>query len=329
MTKKEIRPKFGVIDEVPIIPTHAMLEDRDLPSQHPIEAVDGLREELDQTVKRVILGEDELELHQNTVTIPIITEFDGITTGSISNGGDITMQAGTAQASLHDGNDGKYATAPTFAPTTGGEYAVVDGNVVITEGRLGVDPLVVHTFGSETIAGDKTLTGTWHFDWPPWTGRARLTDMAGSSADWRRLYSRDITGDQIWRRLYIEVEDSPHPYDMNFYPIGYRVNGTAITGTLGKMYAGDAYSIALALKLKHKSTGDADPAVYTLEVWIAVKASYSTSLFCYIIRTADKWDAYDSSTAGTLPTVAVGEADEGDYLDVEVLTAHAPTEVSP
>ena len=54
-------------------------------------------------------------------------------------------------------------TAPTYSPVDGqGAPAVVPSGTIITEGRLAVDPQVVHTYGTESIAGSKTLTSTLH-----------------------------------------------------------------------------------------------------------------------------------------------------------------------
>ncbi len=91
-------------------------------------------------------------------------------------------------------------TAPTYSPVDGqGAPAVVPSGTVITEGRLAVDPQVVHTYGTESIAGSKTLTSPLHLagSLPTliFNSTKRLSDTGGTTVI--RHYITDGQGDPL------------------------------------------------------------------------------------------------------------------------------------
>jgi hypothetical protein len=131
--RKDYKPKWSPITEVPVIPVHEDMAGRDAPSQHPIEAIDGLTEALAGKVD----ADATKGLSANDYTDIDKSKLDGIAEGAETNVINSVKVNGTAL--IPDGDRAVDVTVPlaldglsyeggvlTATDTAGTEVASVD-----------------------------------------------------------------------------------------------------------------------------------------------------------------------------------------------------------
>jgi hypothetical protein len=131
--RKDYKPRWSPITEVPVIPVHEDLGGRDAPSQHPIEAIDGLAEALAGKVD----ADATKQLSTEDYTSAEKAKLAGIAEGAEANAVQTVKVNGTAL--IPDGDRAVDVTVPlaldglsyeggvlTATDTAGAEVASVD-----------------------------------------------------------------------------------------------------------------------------------------------------------------------------------------------------------
>ena len=111
---------------------------------------------------------------------------------------------------------------------SGGNPQPLIESALVTSGNVAVDPRIVHTTGAETIAGNKTFSGTTNFD-------ACLN-----------IKNATIANDSHWFRLY---EISPHTNSGNIEFIVRKRTGASLPARF-QLYCGGAGSETLAFQVE-------------------------------------------------------------------------------
>lgn len=126
--RKDYKPKWSPITEVPVIPVHEDLGGRDAPSQHPIEAIDGLSDVLDAKVDK----DATKQLSTEDYTSAEKAKLAGIAAGAEVNAIQ-TIRINGAEVTPGDQRDVDLAV-----PTTGDMAASVTidryGSIVLEDG---------------------------------------------------------------------------------------------------------------------------------------------------------------------------------------------------
>ena len=170
------------------------------------------------------------------------------------------------------GASARMVLATTYAPEEGGSRVPASsGDTVVTEDSLSTHPYVVHSFGTETIAGTKTFTGSVYLNGYVKADRLVVgrssTKLTTSGGQWYKMYE-------------IPVQASLTRYRVTFDDIRSLARPTVTAELLTRNTDGDSPSMQcvlsnatdLALKMARRVE---DAAV---EVWIKIiRGSYDSN----------------------------------------------------
>lgn len=178
-------------------------------------------------------------------------------------------------------SDHMLETITPYYPVDGqGNPTPLDASAVMTSGNVAVDPRIVHTTGNQTIAGNKTFSGTLNapkirsasvevqMEVNTWYKMYTLTPVSVGQQIFLEIFNTSSISSMVDAKLRIQVPNANWPYD----PAGNLFNvGSILVGKLAKTADGK------------------------LEVWLC-KVSGSTQ---YILLNAEYLDFLVPTPVGT------------------------------
>ena len=174
--RKEIRPRFDPLTEVPVVPTHEDLEGRDEEGQHPISAIEGLQQALDGKVG----AEQGKGLSTEDYTSAEKAKLAGISPGAEPN----TIQ--TIYLNSNEINPGPYRDVHISIPPVPDGIVVEDGAIGLVSGGSTLSTAAIRDAGAVRFGawdeGSLVLTtdeGDQEIVLPPYEAGAEVNAIEG------------------------------------------------------------------------------------------------------------------------------------------------------